>query len=75
MSILDSPKAVLITPIEDPLFDEAQAAAAAYLARYSGRTLDAYCYDLRTARQATGVPDRDHPLIPPEHGWPNKREI
>ena len=31
----------------DP-FDQAQMAAAAYLARYSGRTLETYRYDLRT---------------------------
>lgn len=48
MSILDSPSAVLTTIVEDPHFDEAQVAAAAFLARYSGRTLDAYRYDLRT---------------------------
>ncbi len=48
MSILDSPSAALTIIIEDPLFDEAQVAAAAFLARYSGRTLDAYRYDLRT---------------------------
>ena len=29
-------------------FDEAELAAAAFLARYSGRTLDAYRHDLRT---------------------------
>ena len=34
--------------IEDSGFDEAQVAAAAFLARYNGRTLDAYRYDLRT---------------------------
>jgi hypothetical protein len=28
--------------------DEAQLAAAAFLARYSGRTLDAYRHDLRS---------------------------
>ena len=28
-------------------FDEAQLAAAAFLARYSGRTLEAYRHDLR----------------------------
>src|SRR5712692_2153866 len=33
-------------PDETP-FDEAQLAAAAFLARYSGRTLDAYRHDLR----------------------------
>ena len=36
------------TITEDPLFDEGQVAATAFLARYSGRTLDAYRYDLRT---------------------------
>lgn len=34
-------------PEADALFDEAQLAAAAFLARYSGRTLDAYRHDLR----------------------------
>lgn len=47
MSILDSPTAALTILTEDPIFDEGQVAAAAYLARYSGRTLDAYRYDLR----------------------------
>jgi len=32
---------------DDSCFDEAELAAAAFLARYSGRTLDAYRYDLR----------------------------
>lgn len=32
---------------QDAPFDEAQLAAAAFLARYSGRTLDAYRHDLR----------------------------
>lgn len=31
----------------DPGFDEAQMAAVAFLARYSGRTLEAYRHDLR----------------------------
>lgn len=33
--------------VEDATFDEAQLAAVAFLARYSGRTLDAYRHDLR----------------------------
>jgi integrase/recombinase XerD len=37
----------MLTTISEPLFDEAEVAAAAFLARYSGRTLDAYRYDLR----------------------------
>jgi hypothetical protein len=48
MSVLDSDSKTLATIIEDPGFDEAQVAAAALLARYNGRTLDAYRYDLRT---------------------------
>lgn len=34
-------------PSEDFVIDDAQLAAAAFLARYSGRTLDAYRHDLR----------------------------
>ena len=56
MSILDSPSAALTIIIEDPLFDEAQVAAAAFLARYSGRTLDAYRYDLRTFCSGPRIP-------------------
>ena len=32
---------------EQPILDDAQLAAAAFLARYSGRTLDSYRTDLR----------------------------
>jgi hypothetical protein len=46
MSILDPSMAALSIVTEDPFFDEGQVAAAAFLARYSGRTLDAYRYDL-----------------------------
>ncbi len=48
MSIFDSHSAALTTIIEEQLFDEAHVAGAAFLARYSGRTLDAYRFDLRT---------------------------
>ncbi len=48
MSVLDSDPNTLATIIGDPGFDEAQVAAAAFLARYNGRTLVAYRYDLRT---------------------------
>ena len=34
-------------PVGDIPLDEAQLAVAAFLARYQGRTLDAYRYDLR----------------------------
>jgi site-specific recombinase XerD len=68
MSILDSPSVELTTIIEDPFFDGAQMAAAAFLARYSGRTLDAYRYDLRTFFQWASdanldVPDAKRPHI------------
>ena len=33
---------------QQQLFDEAELAAVAFLARYSGRTLDAYRHDLRS---------------------------
>jgi integrase/recombinase XerD len=47
MTTLDS-MTVLVEAFDDrTLFDEAQLAAGAYLARYSGRTLDAYRHDLR----------------------------
>jgi len=39
--------AVLDVPIEPFVPDEAELAAVAFLARYSGRTLDAYRHDLR----------------------------
>jgi len=48
MSVLDSDSNTLAIIIEDTGFDEAQVAAAAFLARYNGRTLDAYRFDLRT---------------------------
>ena len=48
MSVLNPPSSVLAAVLEDPAFDEAEAAAAAFPARYSGRTLDAYRFDLRT---------------------------
>src|SRR3546814_18078034 len=35
------------TPVDDAGFDEAQLAAASFLARYSGRTLESYRQDLR----------------------------
>src|ERR1035437_5157842 len=57
MSVLDSDSKTLATIIEDPGFDEAQVAAAAFLARYTGRTLDAYRYDLRTFFQWTADAD------------------
>ena len=38
---------VLVSAEEKGPFDQAQMAAVAYLARYSGRTLETYRYDVR----------------------------
>jgi hypothetical protein len=40
----------------DGALDAAQLAAAAFLARYSGRTLDAYRHDLRGFFQWSPIP-------------------
>lgn len=47
MTTLEQPTTTLWQPPDPTPFDEAQLAAAAFLARYSGRTLDAYRHDLR----------------------------
>ena len=47
MTTLETTTTALQLPPRDPPLDEAQLAAAAFLARYSGRTLDAYRHDLR----------------------------
>ena len=47
MSVLDSDSTTLAIIIEDSGFDEAQVAAAAFLARYNGRTLDESDWDFR----------------------------
>src|SRR5579864_8631468 len=46
------PTTQLLASWDEPIApDEAQMAAAAFLARYSGRTLDAYRHDLRNLFQ------------------------
>ncbi len=48
MSMFDlCPATPLVLRADQPLLDEAQLAAAAFLARYSGRTLESYRTDLR----------------------------
>ena len=47
MTTLETKTTMLELPQQDTPFDEAQLAAAAFFARYSGRTLDAYRHDLR----------------------------
>jgi hypothetical protein len=47
MSVFDSSPTPPVLPADQPLLDEAQLAAVAFLARYRGRTLDSYRADLR----------------------------
>src|SRR5436305_6991958 len=47
MTTLEQPTTTLWWPPDATPFDEAQLAAAVFLARYSGRTLDAYRHDVR----------------------------
>jgi site-specific recombinase XerD len=42
------PSSVTLISSSQTLFDQAELAAAAYLARYGGRTLETYRFDLRT---------------------------
>ena len=75
----------LVTPASTTLshddirpLDEAELAAAAFLARYSGRTLDAYRHDLRTFfqwatnRLSISQLERRLPVIPNLGGPPNE---
>jgi site-specific recombinase XerD len=47
MTTLEQTTTTLWRAVDEVAVDEAQLAAAAFLARYSGRTLDAYRHDLR----------------------------
>lgn len=48
MSVFDSsPSTPLVLRSDDPLRDEAELAAVAFLARYNGRTLESYRTDMR----------------------------
>src|SRR5437764_7632933 len=54
MTTLEKPTTTLWRREDATPFDEAHVAAAAFLARSSGRTLDAYRHDLRTFFQWSG---------------------
>ena len=47
MTTIDTTTTTVEPPSDDLVIDEAQLAAVAFLARYSGRTLDVYRHDLR----------------------------
>jgi len=61
MTTITSTDTAVQTPFDDPAFDEAQLAAASFLARYSGRTLEAYRQDLRGFFQWAA--DHDVPVL------------
>ena len=65
MTTIDTTTTTVEPPSDDFVIDDAQLAAAAFLARYSGRTLDAYRHDLRMYRLGSGtVPYGTHPDLP-----------
>ena len=47
MTTIETSTRTVVLPTDDFVIDDAQLAAVAFLARYSGRTLDAYRHDLR----------------------------
>ena len=47
MSSIEMSSTAIRLPVDDIVIDDAELAAVALLARYSGRTLDAYLHDLR----------------------------
>lgn len=55
MTTLGTMSMVMEVPQSETEFNEAQVAAVAFLARYSGRTLEAYRHDLRMFFQWAGV--------------------
>ncbi|MDQ3573414.1 MAG: tyrosine-type recombinase/integrase [Actinomycetota bacterium] len=68
------------SPEPEYLADEAQLAAAAFLARYSGRTLEAYRHDLRGYFQwasdvGLGVLDATRPHIELYRSWLEERGL
>jgi len=54
MTTIDTTTTTVEPPSDDFVVDDAQLAAVAFLARYSGRTLDAYRHDLRGFFQWAG---------------------
>ena len=61
MTTIDTATTTLELPTDDFVVDDTQLATAAFLARYSGRTLDAYRHDLRGFFQWAA--DHDLPVL------------
>ncbi len=61
MTTIETATPTLELPTDDFVVDDAQLAAVAFLARYSGRTLEAYRHDLRGFFQWAA--DHDLPVL------------
>jgi site-specific recombinase XerD len=80
MTSIDTAATTIQLPDPDFAVDPAQLAAAAFLARYSGRTLDAYRHDLRgyfnwAASVGLAVLDATRPHIELYRGWLEERGL
>jgi Phage integrase, N-terminal SAM-like domain len=80
MTMIDSRRSTIQRPEPGYLVDDAQLAAAAFLARYSGRTLEAYRHDLRgffqwAADNAIAVLEATRPAIELFRCWMEERGL
>jgi hypothetical protein len=80
MTTLATARPTIQRPEPEFLVDDAQLAAAAFLARYSGRTLDGYRHDLRgffqwTADNAVPVLEATRPHIELYRAWMDQRGL
>ena len=80
MTTLATARPTLQRPEPEFLVDDAQLAAAAFLARYSGRTLDAYRHDLRgffqwAVDQSIPVLEATRPHIELFRSWMDDRGL
>jgi hypothetical protein len=80
MTTIATARPTIQRPEPEYLVDDAQLAAAAFLARYSGRTLDAYRHDLRgffhwAADNAIPVLDATRPHIELYRAWMEQRGL
>ena len=80
MTMIDSRGSTIQRPEPEYLVDDAQLAAAAFLARYSGRTVEAYRHDLRgffqwAADNAIAVLEATRPHIELFRCWMEERGL
>jgi integrase/recombinase XerD len=80
MTTIATARPTIQLPEPEYLVDDAQLAGAAFLARYSGRTLDAYRHDLRgffqwAADNAIPVLDATRPHIELYRAWMEQRGL